>query len=92
MLMRRVSFLKKLYSDYVIFVLKNEKYYVFKDDRIVIENLISKSVLKEKDIDKIDSVNYIILDNLTILKKYETYENKFNYILKKQKLIEMLKR
>lgn len=90
--MRRVSFLKKLYSDYVIFVLKNEKYYVFKDDRIVIENLISKSVLKEKDIDKIDSVNYIILDNLTILKKYETYENKFNYILKKQKLIEMLKR
>lgn len=92
MLMRRVSFLKKLYSDYVIFVLKNEKYYVFKDDRIVIENLISKSVLKEKDIDKIDSVNYIILDNLTILKKYETYENKYNYILKKQKLIEMLKR
>lgn len=92
MLMRRVSFLKKLYSDYVIFVLKNEKYYVFKDDRIVIENLISKSVLKEKDINKIDSVNYIILDNLTILKKYETYENKFNYILKKQKLIEMLKR
>ena len=92
MLMRRVSFLKKLYSDYVIFVLKNEKYYVFKDDRIVIENLISKSVLKEKDINKIDSVNYIILDNLTILKKYETYENKYNYILKKQKLIEMLKR
>lgn len=81
-----------MYSDYVIFVLKNEKYYVFKDDRIVIENLISKSVLKEKDINKIDSVNYIILDNLTILKKYETYENKFNYILKKQKLIEMLKR
>lgn len=92
MLMRRVRFLKKLYSDYVIFVLKNEKYYVFKDDRIVIENLISKSVLKEKDIDKINDVNYIILDNLTILKKYETYENKYNYILKKQKLIEMLKR
>lgn len=92
MLMRRVGFLKKLYSDYVIFVLKNEKYYVFKDDRLVIENLISKSVLKEKDIDKINDVNYIILDNLTILKKYETYENKYNYILKKRKLIEMLKR
>ena len=90
--MRRVSFLKKLYSDYVIFVLKNEKYYVFKEDRLVIESLISKSVLKEKDIDKINDVNYIILDNLTILKKYETYENKYNYILKKQKLIEMLKR
>lgn len=92
MLMRRVSFLKKLYSDYVIFVLKNEKYYVFKEDRLVIESLISKSVLKEKDINKIDSVNYIILDNLTILKKYETYENKYNYILKKQKLIEILKK
>lgn len=91
MVSTRYNFIKKIYPNYVIFIYKDGKYYTFKNDRLVIKNIINKDILNEKDIKVLNNIYYIILDNLKIVKKFENAKNNYYLFLKRQKLIEMLK-
>ena len=66
----RYEVIKKLYPNYLILIIKNNKYYTFDEDKIIF-NYINRNLNKYE-------INYIILDNLDIIVKKE-YENN-NYI------------
>lgn len=66
----RYEVIKTLYPNYLILLIKNNKYYTFDEDKIIF-NYINRNLNKYE-------INYIILDNLDIIVKKE-YENN-NYI------------
>ena len=55
----RYEVIKKLYPNYLILLIKNNKYYTFDEDKIIF------NYLKRK----LNNINYIILDNLDIIVK-----------------------
>ena len=55
----RYEVIKKLYQNYLILLIKNNKYYTFDEDKIIF------NYLKRK----LNNINYIILDNLDIIVK-----------------------
>ena len=69
----RYEVIKKLYPNYLILLIKNNKYYTFDEDKLIF------NYLKRK----LNNINYIILDNLDIIVKKE-YENNYylNYYFK----------
>ena len=78
----RYKFAKMLYQDYVILILKNKKLYTFDNNKLIDFKYINK--LKKLHI------NYLILDNLDIIKK-EYSDNKYLEYYLKYKLKEILK-
>ena len=78
----RYKFAKMLYQDYVILILKNKKLYTY-DNNILID---FKYINKLKKL----HINYVILDNLDIIKK-EYSDNKYLEYYLKYKLKEILK-
>ena len=55
----RYEVIKKLYPNYLILLIKNNKYYTFDEDKLIF------NYLKRK----FNNINYIILDNLDIIVK-----------------------
>ena len=80
----RYNVLKHIYQNYLILIIKNNKYYTFDEDKIIF-NYINRNLNKYE-------INYIILDNLDIIVKKE-YENNYylNYYFKVN-LINILER
>ena len=78
----RYNVLKHIYQNYLILIIKNNKYYNFDEDKLIF------NYLKRK----LNNINYIILDNLDIIVKKE-YENNYylNYYFKVN-LINILER
>ena len=66
----RYEVIKKLYPNYLILLIKNNKYYTFDEDKLIY-TYINRNLNKHE-------INYIILNNLDIIIKKE-YENN-NYI------------
>ena len=66
----RYNVLKHIYQNYLILIIKNNKYYTFDEDKLLF-NYINKNLNKYE-------INYIILNNLDIIIKKE-YENN-NYL------------
>lgn len=59
----RYNVLKHIYQNYLILLIKNNKYYTFDEDKIIF-NYINRNLNKYE-------INYIILDNLDIIVKKE---------------------
>ena len=57
----RYNVLKHIYQNYLILLIKNNKYYTFDEDKLIF------NYLKRK----LNNINYIILDNLDIIVKKE---------------------
>ena len=78
----RYNVLKHIYPNYLILLIKNNKYYTFDEDKLIF------NYLKRK----LNNINYIILDNLDIIVKKEYENNKYlnNYF--KINLINILER
>ena len=55
----RYNVLKHIYQNYLILLIKNNKYYTFDEDKLIF------NYLKRK----LNNINYIILDNLDIIVK-----------------------
>lgn len=73
----RYEVIKKLYPNYLILLIKNNKYYTFDEDKLIF------NYLKRK----LNNINYIILDNLDIIVKKEYENNNYLYYYTKYKLI-----
>lgn len=77
-MINRYKFTKGVYSDYIILILKDGKYYSFGDDKRILDYIgfnNKLSILKKK------SINFIVLDDLEIL-GYAKYEisNLYKYL------------
>ena len=66
----RYNVLKHIYQNYLILIIKNNKYYNFDEDKLIY-TYINRNLNKHE-------INYIILDKLDIIVKKE-YENN-NYL------------
>lgn len=80
----RYNVLKYIYQNYLILLIKNNKYYTFDEDKIIF-NYINRNLNKYE-------INYIILDNLDIIVKKEYENNNYLYYYTKYKLINLLER
>ena len=70
----RYNFAKKIYKDYVILILIKRKLYTYKNNKLI----------SFKDINKLKElhINYIIIDNLEIIKKDYVDNRYYEYYLK----------
>ena len=80
----RYEVIKKLYPNYLILIIKNNKYYTFDEDKIIF-NYINRNLNKYE-------INYIILDNLNIIVKKEYENNNYLNYYFKVNLINILER
>ncbi len=80
----RYEVIKKLYPNYLILLIKNNKYYTFDEDKIIF-NYINRNLNRYE-------INYIILDNLDIIVKKEYENNNYLNYYFKINLINILER
>lgn len=78
----RYEVIKKLYPNYLILLVKNNKYITFNEDKLIY-NYLNKKLI---------NINYIILDNLEIIDKKEYENNNYMYYYLKVKLINAIER
>ena len=78
----RYNVLKHIYQNYLILLIKNNKYYTFYEDKLIF------NYLKRK----LNNINYIILDNLDIIVKKEYENNNYLNYYFKINLINILER
>lgn len=83
----RYEFIKKIYKEYIIFILKKNKYYVFNND----EKICKLFNINYYNIDNFN-INYIVLNNLDISKKVSYDDNKYYEYLIKYILISIVKK
>lgn len=81
----RYEFIKKLYKEYIIFIIKKNKYYVFNNDKKICEIYN----INYYNIDKFN-INYLVLNNLDIIKLVKYDNNKYYEYLIKSILINII--
>lgn len=83
----RYEFTKKIYPKYIVILLKKGKPYSFGTDRKILKNIgfnDKTRVLQKK------RINYLVLDGLDIIEKYEYEDNNYDKYLYLVKLNEIL--
>ncbi len=88
MLKTKYDFLKKLYPNDAIVFLKNKKYYFLYDDLFFTKYFKTKGLIKNLEI---NHINYIILDNLDIIRRVTFDDNRYREIMIKGALIDRFK-
>ena len=87
----RYSFTKEVYPDYVVLLVKKNKYYSYSIDRKVLDYIKFKDktyILRKKHI------NYLVLDELDIVEKYEYSDNQLDryiYLVNMKKILDEIK-
>lgn len=73
----RYEFIKNLYSNYIIFIKKKDKYYTYYLDNFVLQ------LLKVDYYKKIENykINYLLIDNLEVVSKVCYRNNNYNKYL-----------
>ena len=73
----RYEFIKNLYSNYIIFIKKKDKYYTYYLDNFVLQ------LLKVDYYKKIENykINYLLIDNLEVVSKVCYRHNNYNKYL-----------
>ena len=88
MLKTRYTFLKKLYSEYLIIFYRNKTFLTFDIDRKIEKMIKEKNQEFVKTLEK-HHINYIILDNLNVIKKKNFQDNCYLEFCEKVKLFDM---
>lgn len=87
----RYGFTKEVYSNYIILLKRKNRYYSYSMDRKVLDYIKFKDktyILRRKHI------NYLILDELDIVEKYEYSDNqldKYIYLVYMKKVLDEIK-
>lgn len=87
MLKKRLSFLKRMYGDYVVLFSINKKIYIFDHDQKIIKYFKKGNIIQTL---AYYHINYIIIDNLNITDKVEFGDNKYKEFFIKSSLLEFL--
>ena len=83
----RFEFIKNIYKDYIIFILKKDKYYIFNNDKLIC-NCYDINI---NNINKYN-INYLIIDNLDVIEIRECDNNLYYEYLIKSILISVIKK
>ena len=80
----RYLFLKRLYPNFIIIMLSKKEYVTFGMDNMMIKflNMNSRAMM-------VYYINYLIIDNLEIVKKVEFTDNQYNHIKRKVELVKL---
>ena len=87
----RYRFTKEVYPDYIVLLYKKGKYYTYGIDRNVLDYIKFKdktNVLRKK------KINYLVLDELDIIEKYEYLDNQIDrylYLIRMKKILDKIK-
>lgn len=87
----RYSFTKEVYPNYVVLLVKKNKYYSYSIDRKVLDYIKFKDktyILRKRHI------NYLVLDELDIVEKYEYSNNQLDryiYLVDMKKILDEIK-
>ena len=87
----RYSFTKEVYSNYIILLKRKNRYYSYSIDRKVLDYIKFKDktyILRKKHI------NYLVLDELDIVEKYEYSNNQLDryiYLVDMKKILDEIK-
>ena len=87
----RYSFTKNVYPDYIVLLYKKGRYYTYGKDRKVLQ------YIKFKDMTYIlrkYRINYLVLDELDIIEKYEYLDNqleRYLYLVNIKKIFDEIK-
>ena len=87
----RYSFTKEVYPNYIVLLVKKNKYYSYSIDRKVLDYIKFKDktyILRKKHI------NYLVLDELDIVEKYEYSNNQLDryiYLVDMKKILDEIK-
>ena len=87
----RYSFTKEVYPNYIVLLVKKNKYYSYSIDRKVLDYIKFKDktyILRKKHI------NYLVLDELDIVEKYEYSDNQLDryiYLVDMKKVLNEIK-
>ena len=87
----RYRFTKKVYPDYIVLLIKKEKYYSYGKDRKILEYIKFKnktSILRKK------KINYLVLDELDIVEQYEYLDNqidRYMYLIRIKRVLNEIK-
>lgn len=87
----RYSFTKNVYKDYIVLIIRKNKYYSYNKDREVLDYIRFKdktNILRKRHI------NYLVLDDLDIIEKYEYVDNKlerYKYLINIDKIFNKIK-
>lgn len=87
MLRNRYRFIKKLYPNYIIIFMMKKKYYLVEEQMRFIKLFKKKNIIETLEF---YNINYIIIDNLTIIKRKEFNDNKYLELLKSGIIILMI--
>jgi hypothetical protein len=81
----RYEIIKSLYPNYLILIKKKNKYFTFNIDKNILKYINYK---KNKDLEK-KNINYLILDNLDIIKTtdYKEKNKYYTYLIKSSIII-----
>lgn len=87
----RYSFTKEVYPNYVVLLIKKNKYYSYGKDRKVLEYIGFKN---KTNILRKNKINYLVLDELDIIERYEYSDNELNrylYLIRINKILSEIK-
>ena len=87
----RYSFTKEVYPNYVVLLLKNGKYYSYGKDKMIIKYIGFKD---RTNIFRKKKINYLVLDELDIVEKYEYLDNELDrylYLIRMKKIFDEIK-
>ena len=87
----RYSFIKEVYSYYIVLLIKKDRYYSYGKDRKILEYIKFKNktrILRKK------KINYLVLDELDIVAKYEYLDNqidRYMYLIRIKRVLNEIK-
>lgn len=87
----RHSFTKEVYPDYVVLLYKNDRYYSYGRDRSILRYIGFKN---KTNILRKNKINYLVLDELDIVEKYEYLDNELDrylYLIRMNRIFDEIK-
>ena len=85
----RYIFCKRTYPETIILFYHNDKYKVYSIDKEILTYLKVKEVNTLKKLDRL-KINYLVLNNMEIIKQQIFNENKYNLYYKRYKLTKLI--
>lgn len=85
---KRYLEIKNLFKEHVIIFKNKDRYISFFEDKEIINMIKYRKFSDLKDYD----IDYLVLDNLEIIEKYESANNRYHILSNKCKIINVIKR
>ena len=85
---KRYLEIKNLFKEHAIIFKNKDRYISFFEDKEIINMIKYRKFFDLKDYD----IDYLVLDNLEIIEKYESDNNRYHILSNKCKIINVIKR